>query len=137
MAYYDKPGKERSPKHFEKDFKNLKGSKVGRTGFMSRQKRIDNILMAGRNLEMWRKGGAYDIPEGSKEEDVELDPSRSVGFDIVDAQNIQAEMSDKLKAHNESVADIVKKNNEAKKVVEREKLKEELKIELEMGNGIR
>lgn len=63
-------------------------SETEQAGYISPQKQIENMILAGRRLDDYRKG-QYDF-DSEEEIDEELyDPTRSGNFDLADATQAQ------------------------------------------------
>lgn len=73
---------------------------VETAGYMSAQKRIENMILAGQRLVDYRKS-QFDFPEGEIDESFE-DPTRSPNFDLADASQIQIQAEASLKASQTS-----------------------------------
>lgn len=69
---------------------------VEKAGYLSAQKRIENMILAGQRLVDYRKA-QYDFPEGEIKEDFE-DPTRAKNFDLAEATQLQLRTEASLKA---------------------------------------
>lgn len=69
---------------------------VETAGYMSAQKRIENMILAGQRLVDYRKNH-YDFQDGEIDENF-TDPTRSPGFDMADAFQIAEEANYRIKA---------------------------------------
>lgn len=67
-------------------------TKVEVAGYLSKKKRIDNIILAGERLIQARKD-MYDYVGTDLDPDIPLDPTRSKGFDLADASRISQEIA--------------------------------------------
>jgi len=85
--------------------------KVERAGYIPLERRIKDMMACGVRLQKAR-AEAYDIPEGSKvnEDEVQCDPTRSPGFDMADASAMADDLTARRKrARAEKKASEVRK----------------------------
>lgn len=86
-------------------------------GYIPPKTRIEEMIMAGRNLVDYRKE-RYDFPPDTdvdpKVVDEFFDPTRSPGFDVVDAQNMSLEAVDRLKVQSKQAKEV--ENGKSKKI---------------------
>lgn len=69
---------------------------VERDGYLSAQKRITNMILAGQRLKDFRTAQErYDFPDGKIDEDA-WDPTRSKNFDLADASQMQYDVRGRL-----------------------------------------
>lgn len=85
----------------EKRFKTPPEVNSGKTlvetaGYISAQKRIENMILAGQRLVDYRKQ-QFDFPDGKIDEFYD-DPTRVANFDLADATQLQLEADANLKA---------------------------------------
>lgn len=85
----------------EKRFKTPPEVNSGETlvetaGYISAQKRIENMILAGQRLVDYRKG-QFDFPDGQIDESFQ-DPTRSPNFDLADATQLQMQAEASLNA---------------------------------------
>lgn len=69
---------------------------VETVGYMSAQKRIESMILAGQRLVDYRKS-QFDFPDGEIDEDF-TDPTRIANFDLADATQLQMQTEASLKA---------------------------------------
>ena len=67
---------------------------VETAGYMSAEKRITNLLLAGQRLDSARKE-AYDFPDGQIDEKF-VDPTRASNYDIADAYQDSLDVNRRL-----------------------------------------
>jgi len=72
------------------------GSKVDRAGYISGQKRIENLMNAGARLVQSRRE-MYDFPDGEVDEDF-YDPTRNKNYDLADGTQQMMAAEGRLKA---------------------------------------
>lgn len=70
--------------------------KVERSGYISAETRITNLMLAGQRLVQSRKE-AYDFPDGKIDTDF-YDPTRKKGYDLAEAFQDNLSVQDRLKA---------------------------------------
>lgn len=94
---------------------------VETAGYISKEKRIAALMLAGERLVQARKE-MYDIPEGvDVDEDlVDIDPTRSGNYDLADASQAKMSLVSKSKQ-------ILK--DEAKRLAEAKKMASQVKPE--------
>lgn len=73
-----------------------KGNRVERTGYISAQKRIENLLQAGVNLRNYRQN-QYDFDHNKIDFDA-YDKTRKKGYDMAEAFQDGLSVSERLKA---------------------------------------
>ena len=67
---------------------------VETAGYVSAEKRITNLLLAGQRLDSARKE-AYDFPDGQIDENF-VDPTRASNYDIADAYQDSLDVNRRL-----------------------------------------
>nr|QJB21690.1 MAG: hypothetical protein [Microvirus sp.] len=76
-AYNRKPGKGEE---------NTGPVLVERAGYISPQKQVENLILAGKRLQAFRmENSEYDFQPGQVVDEDFTDPTRSTGFDLADA----------------------------------------------------
>jgi len=105
----------------EHDEVNSEEDLLDADGYIPAQTQVENLLLAGRNLEEYRRE-MYEYPDGVKEDDPPMDPSRRRGFDPVDAQHIMQDVRRKLdeakKAKKKQNKQMEKQSDEVQERVE-------------------
>ena len=85
-------------------------------GYIPPKTRIEEMIMAGKNLVDYRRE-KYDFPPDvevdPKVVDEFFDPTRSPGFDVVDAQNMSQDVVNRLKAQSKKEKEV--ENGKSKK----------------------
>lgn len=76
--------------------KNSGETLVEKAGYISAQKRIENMILAGQRLVDYRKS-QFDFPDGEIDEDFN-DPTRVKSFDLAEATELQLRTDASLKA---------------------------------------
>lgn len=88
------------PEKVYEDFTGVK-SKVETAGYLSAQKRIENMMLAGQRLVTARKE-MYDFAPDQDIDESLSDPTRSPNFDMADASQIALEMDSKLRSEEQN-----------------------------------
>lgn len=70
---------------------------VEKAGYVSSQKRIESMILAGQRLVELRKA-QYDFPQGMEIDETFHDPTRNLNFDLADASQLQIQTEASLKA---------------------------------------
>lgn len=68
---------------------------IEKAGYISAEKRITNLMLAGQRLVESRKA-QYDFPDGNVDEDFS-DPTRRKGYDLADSTQDRLSLSVKIK----------------------------------------
>lgn len=76
---------------------------VEKAGYISAQKRIESMILAGQRLVDYRKN-QFDFPDGKIDEDFD-DPTRIKSFDLADATQLQLRTEASLKARQKLLKD--------------------------------
>lgn len=86
-------------------------------GYIPPKTRIEEMIMAGKNLIDYRRE-KYDFPPDvevdPKVVDEFFDPTRSPGFDVVDAQNMSQDVINRLKVQSKQEKEV--ENGKSKKI---------------------
>lgn len=100
-----------------------KGNKVERSGYVSAQKRIENLIMAGVRLKAYRQE-QYDF-EHNKIEENAYDPTRRKGYDMAEAFQDGLRVESRLKQQEALHKELLEKATlDALKIKEAEKASE-------------
>lgn len=107
------------------------GEKLVETaGYVAAQDKIENMLLAGRNIE---QQNYYDFNSEEEIDDDYMDPFRSKNLDMVDIQNITehiaAQASEKAAAAQAAAAEKAAAQAEAEKAALKESLRAEIEAE--------
>lgn len=81
--------------------KNAGGSLIEKAGYVSAQKRIENLMLAGQRLSDYRKE-QFDFEDGKIDEDA-YDPTRRKDFDMADAFQMSQNLNKSIRARTESL----------------------------------
>lgn len=92
-------------------------SKVEKIGYVKPNVLIENMIYAGKRLDQARHE-MYDFPPGVDEglDDIEVDPTRRPGFDLVDAGNLMNGALGRLTEQRKLFEKEEKERNEKDKV---------------------
>lgn len=100
--------------------------KVELKGYVPPQKQVENLMIAGKRLEDYRRE-AYDFGYGEKADDNYVDPTRKPDFDLADASRLADESNKKLKEQADKINAETKAKKEAEKAEYESWLKEKNK----------
>jgi len=97
---------------------------VETSGYIPAKIQIENLIMAGRRLDVYREE-MYDYPDGLSDDDNPiLDPTRKGNYDLVDAQNDMENLKKRIKKNGEEME--IQKSR--KKLQEKEQIKSEKEL---------
>jgi len=66
-------------------------------GYVPSKVQIENLIMAGKRLQSFRKE-MYDFPDGANVDESYEDPTRGPGFDLADATRIARDVDQRIRA---------------------------------------
>lgn len=90
-------------------------SLVESAGYISAQKRIENMILAGQRLSDYRKS-SYDFKPGQEIDDNFFDPTRKGNYDLADAFQDSLNLEGRLKASQTAPEPLKEAQNDDKGV---------------------
>ena len=86
---------------------------VETAGYLSTEKRINNMLLAGQRLVESRRT-EYDLEGDYDNEDIDLDPTRDPGYDLADATQDMLSLEQKAESQKAEKSSSAKRQSRAK-----------------------
>lgn len=86
----------------DKPEENSGESLVEKAGYVSAQKRIENLILAGHRLQEYRKS-QFDFESEQELDEDFSDPTRAKNFDLADGFQLEYYTNQKLKAQERAI----------------------------------